>query len=156
MDKNMKTDDTYAEPASAEAAPTPKTSKSKSRKASASAPRLNVEKTYKLYINGKFPRTESGRYFKVNDASGNIVANMCRGSRKDFREAVVAARAAFGGWSRANAYLRGQILYRIAEMLEGRSEQFIGELTAMGQTKRAAAQEVTAAIDCLVLLRGLV
>ena len=126
MDKNVKTEGRYADATSAVETPAPKTSASKSRKSPASAPRLGVEKTYKLYINGKFPRTESGRYFKVNDASGNIVANMCRASRKDFREAVVAARAAFSGWSRISAYLRSQILYRVAEMLEGRNEQFVG------------------------------
>ncbi len=158
MDKNIKTEAHYAERASAQETSMPATSesqsKSKSRTTSASAPRLGVEKTYKLYINGKFPRTESGRYFTVADASGNNVANMCRASRKDFREAVVAARGAFSGWSRASAYLRSQILYRVAEMLEGRGEQFVGELTATGSSKRAAAQEVTAAIDCLVYYAG--
>ena len=90
--------------------------------------RIAVAKTYKIYIGGKFPRTESGRYFAHKDKKGNVVANMCRGSRKDFRNAVVAARNAEAGWARASAYLRGQILYRIAEMLEGRREQFIAEL----------------------------
>ncbi len=154
MDKNIKTEERFAQPANVETASAPKTAKSKLRTSPASAPRLGVEKTYKLYINGKFPRTESGRYFAVTDAKGRIVANMCRASRKDFREAVVAARAAFSGWSSASAYLRGQILYRVAEMLEGRSEQFVGELTTMGLSKRAAAQEVTAAIDCIVYYAG--
>ena len=79
--------------------------------------RVQVAKTYKIYIGGKFPRTESGRYIPLEDGDGNVIANICRGSRKDFRNAVVAARGAFGGWSGTNAYLRGQILYRIAEML---------------------------------------
>ena len=154
MDKTMKTEERYAEASDGASASSPDGSKSKSRSTPTSASRLSVEKTYKLYINGKFPRTESGRYYKVEDASGKTIANMCRASRKDFREAVVAARGAFAGWSRNSAYLRGQILYRIAEMLEGRSEQFIGELKTMGLTKRAATQEVTAAIDCLVYYAG--
>ncbi len=83
------------------------------------AARVPVAKTYKIYIDGKFPRTESGRYFALKDDHGAIIANICRGSRKDFRNSVVAARNAVSGWSDASAYLRGQILYRIAEMLEG-------------------------------------
>ena len=79
-----------------------------------STARVSVAKTYKIYIDGKFPRTESGRYFPLTDSSGNVIANMCRGSRKDFRNSVVAARKAFAGWASASAYLRGQILYRIA------------------------------------------
>jgi acyl-CoA reductase-like NAD-dependent aldehyde dehydrogenase len=79
--------------------------------------RVPVAKTYKLYIGGKFPRSESGRYFTLDDEDGNLIASICRGSRKDFRDAVVAARNAFAGWSAASPYLRGQILYRIAEML---------------------------------------
>ena len=94
--------------------------------------RVPVAKTYKIYIGGKFPRTESGRYFALENANGEIIANVCRGSRKDFRNAVVAARSAFAGWSSASAYLRGQILYRIAEMLEGRSQQFVDELVLQG------------------------
>ncbi|MDH3267147.1 MAG: aldehyde dehydrogenase family protein, partial [Gammaproteobacteria bacterium] len=90
--------------------------------------RLTVAKTYKIYIDGKFPRTESGRYFPLEDGSGAVIANICRGSRKDFRNAVVAARKAQSGWAQASAYLRGQILYRIAEMLEGRRDQFVAEL----------------------------
>ncbi len=116
--------------------------------------RVGVLKTYKLYIGGKFPRTESGRFFKVSDRKGEPLANMCRGSRKDFREAVVAARAAFKGWSAASAYLRGQILYRVAEMLEGRKEQFTSELYALGATRPAAQGEVEEAIDRLVYFAG--
>ena len=84
--------------------------------------RIAVAKTYKIYIGGKFPRTESGRYFALEDKNGNVIANMCRSSRKDFRNSVVVARKAQPGWAKASAYLRGQILYRIGEMLEGRRE----------------------------------
>jgi acyl-CoA reductase-like NAD-dependent aldehyde dehydrogenase len=118
------------------------------------AARLAVAKTYKLYIDGKFPRTESGRYFTLEDKDGAVIANVCRASRKDFRNAVVAARNAFGGWSGTSAYLRGQILYRIAEMLEGRREQFIAELALQGATRRQATAEVDAAIDLLVYFAG--
>lgn len=117
-------------------------------------PRIPVAKTYKIYINGKFPRTESGRYFPLRDAAGTVLANICLCSRKDFREAVVAARAAFAGWSGASAYLRGQILYRIAEMLEGRRNQFISELTLMGLSRARARSEVTACIERLVYYAG--
>ncbi len=116
--------------------------------------RLSVAKTYKLYIGGKFPRTESGRYFKLTDKNGAVVANVCRGSRKDFRNAVVAARKAQPGWAGASAYLRGQILYRIAEMLEGRREQFTAELNRQGIAARAAEKEVDASIDRLVYYAG--
>lgn len=95
--------------------------------------RLEVLKTYKIYIGGQFPRTESGRYYIPVNASGRQLANVCLSSRKDFREAVVAARAAFGGWSSRAAFNRGQILYRMAEMLEGRKTQFIEEPAAAGQ-----------------------
>jgi acyl-CoA reductase-like NAD-dependent aldehyde dehydrogenase len=104
----------------------------------ASGSRVPVAKTYKIYIDGKFPRTESGRYFVLENSDGNVIANICRGSRKDFRNSVVAARAAFASWSGASAYLRGQILYRIAEMLEGRKDQFVTELMLQGESKRHA------------------
>jgi acyl-CoA reductase-like NAD-dependent aldehyde dehydrogenase len=120
----------------------------------ASGTRVPVAKTYKIYIDGKFPRTESGRYFALENTNGDSIANICRGSRKDFRNAVVAARAAFGGWSAASAYLRGQILYRIAEMLEGRSEQFVTELMVQGASKRRAQKEVNASIDRLIYYAG--
>ncbi len=116
--------------------------------------RLSVAKTYKIYIDGKFPRTESGRYFALEDKKGTVIANVCRGSRKDFRNAIVAARKAQPGWAKASAYLRGQILYRIAEMLEGRREQFIGELTLQGVASRAASKEVDASIDRLIYFAG--
>ncbi len=116
--------------------------------------RVAVAKTYKIYIGGKFPRTESGRYYPLESAKGAVLANMCRGSRKDFRNAVVAARAATGGWSKTSAYLRGQILYRIAEMLEGRREQFIAELQLQGVNRRRAESEVNASIDRLIYYAG--
>jgi len=116
--------------------------------------RVGVLKTYKLYIGGKFPRTESGRFYKTLDRKGEPLANMCLASRKDFREAVVAARAAFPGWSASSAYLRGQILYRVAEMLEGRREQFIAELFEQGATRPAAKAEVDESIDRLVYFAG--
>jgi len=120
----------------------------------ASGSRVPVAKTYKIYIDGKFPRTESGRYFTLDNTEGDVIANICRGSRKDFRNAVVAARAAFAGWSAASAYLRGQILYRIAEMLEGRSDQFVTELMLQGESKRSAQKEVEASIDRLIYYAG--
>ncbi len=116
--------------------------------------RLPVAKTYKIYIDGKFPRTESGRYFTLENKKGAVIANICRGSRKDFRNAVVAARKAQGGWAKASAYLRGQIVYRIAEMLEGRKEQFVAELVLQGNTRRAAEREVDASIDRLIYYAG--
>ena len=120
----------------------------------AASERVPVAKTYKIYIDGKFPRTESGRYFTLTDNDDNIIANLCRGSRKDFRNSVVAARNAVAGWSGATAYLRGQILYRIAEMLEGRAEQFVAELVLQGVSKRRARAEVDATIDRLVYYAG--
>lgn len=120
----------------------------------AKAQRIPVAKTYKIYIDGKFPRTESGRYFTLEDKQGNVIANMCRGSRKDFRNSVVAARKAQTSWAKASAYLRGQIIYRIAEMLEGRREQFIAELKLQGSTQRAAAKEVDMSIDRLIYFAG--
>jgi acyl-CoA reductase-like NAD-dependent aldehyde dehydrogenase len=120
----------------------------------ASGSRVPVAKTYKIYIDGKFPRTESGRYFALENSAGDVIANICRGSRKDFRNAVVAARKALSGWSAASAYLRGQILYRIAEMLEGRSEQFVSELVLQGVTRRKAIAEVETTIDRLIYYAG--
>ena len=116
--------------------------------------RIPVAKTYKIYIDGKFPRTESGRYVAFEDAKGHVIANVCRGSRKDFRNAVVAARKAQPAWAGASAYLRGQILYRIAEMLEGRREQFVAELALQGVAQRAAETEVDLSIDRLIYFAG--
>ena len=120
----------------------------------AATKRVAIAKTYKIYIDGKFPRTESGRYFALRDKKERVVANVCRGSRKDFRNSVVAARKAQPGWAKASAYLRGQILYRIAEMLEGRRDQFIAELILQGSTERAATKEVDASIDRLIYFAG--
>lgn len=117
--------------------------------------RLSVLKTYKLYVGGKFPRSESGRVYEVTDAKGQWLANAPLASRKDARDAVVAARKAFGGWSGATAYNRGQILYRIAEMLEGRREQFAAEVAAAEGLSKAKAQAQTdAAIDRWVWYAG--
>jgi acyl-CoA reductase-like NAD-dependent aldehyde dehydrogenase len=111
------------------------------------AERLPVMKTYKIFIGGKFPRTESGRYYQPKGADGKPLANVCRSSRKDVRDAVVAARGAVGGWAGRSAFNRGQILYRIGEMLEGRSAQFVHELVLHGATQKQAEAEVAAAID---------
>ncbi|MCB0807852.1 MAG: aldehyde dehydrogenase family protein [Flavobacteriales bacterium] len=116
--------------------------------------RLPVMKTYKLYIGGKFPRTESGRYYQPKGADGKPLANVCRGSRKDVREAVVAARKAQGGWADRSAFNKGQILYRIGEMLEGRSAQFVEELVLHGTPRKQAEAEVSAAIDRWVYYAG--
>ncbi len=116
--------------------------------------RIDINKTYKLYIGGKFPRTESGRYYPVNDKKGDLIANMCLASRKDFRNAVVIARKTHSSWANTTALNKGQILYRIAEMLEGRKEQFIAELILQGETKTIANKEVEAAIDRLVYYAG--
>ena len=94
--------------------------------------RLRVRKTYKLYIGGAFPRSESGRSYPVTARDGTVLAHAAQASRKDVRDAVVAARKAFAGWSRATAYNRGQVLYRVAEMLDGRREQFAAEVAATG------------------------
>ena len=116
---------------------------------------LEVRKTYKLYLGGDFVRSESGRYDPAVDAKGNHVANVCRGSRKDVRDAVSKARAAQPGWDKATAYLRGQILYRMAEMLEGRAPQFVELLRATaGLTPAASKKEVRAAIDRVVHYAG--
>ncbi|MGW0701436.1 aldehyde dehydrogenase family protein [Streptomyces sp. NPDC002867] len=117
--------------------------------------RLSVFKTYKLYVGGKFPRSESGRVYEVTDSKGKWLANAPLSSRKDARDAVVAARKAFGGWSGATAYNRGQILYRVAEMLEGRKGQFVHEVAdAEGLSKSKAAAVVEAAIDRWVWYAG--
>jgi acyl-CoA reductase-like NAD-dependent aldehyde dehydrogenase len=117
--------------------------------------RLSVFKTYKLYVGGKFPRSESGRVYEVQDSKGNWLANAPKSSRKDARDAVVAARKAFGGWAGATAYNRGQVLYRVAEMLEGRREQFVREVAeAEGLSKSKAAAQVDAAIDRWVWYAG--
>ena len=115
--------------------------------------RIEVLKTYKIYIGGKFPRTESGRYYQP-EAKGKVLGNICLSSRKDFRNAVVAARSAQGGWSAKSAYNRSQILYRIAEILEGRRTQFIEELIQQGSKKAQAEKEVDLSIDRLIYFAG--
>jgi len=116
--------------------------------------RLNILKTYKIYIGGQFPRTESGRYYPLIDKAGNTIANVCLSSRKDFRNAVVASRNAQGSWSAKPAFNRGQILYRIAEILEGRKSQFLEELTVQGLTIKAAQAEFELSVDRLVYYAG--
>jgi acyl-CoA reductase-like NAD-dependent aldehyde dehydrogenase len=119
------------------------------------AERLAVRKTYKLYVNGAFPRSESGRSYEVTDAKGGFLANAAWASRKDARDAVVAARAAFGTWSGATAYNRGQVLYRVAEVMEGRHEQFCAEVAAgEGLSSSKARAAVDAAIDRWVWYAG--
>ena len=116
--------------------------------------RLEILKTYKIYIGGQFPRTESGRFYTPLDEKGNPLANVCLSSRKDFRNAVVAARKAFGSWSERAPFNRGQILYRIAEMLESRRAQFEEELIRQGKSSKEAKLEVDLSIDRLVYYSG--
>jgi len=117
--------------------------------------RIDVKKTYKLYIGGAFPRSESGRSYEVKSAKGIFIANPSQASRKDLRDAVVAARAAQAGWSGATAFNRAQILYRVAEIMEGRTSQFVDEIVALeGVTPAAAKKQVEAAIDLWVWYAG--
>jgi len=116
--------------------------------------RLEVKKTYKLYIGGKFPRSESGRVTPLKDKQGEVIANVAKASKKDLRNTVVATRKAQPGWASASAYLKGQILYRLAEMLEGRKTQFISALCQSGKTEKQAAREVAESIDALVYFAG--
>ena len=119
------------------------------------ATRLEVRKTYKLFIGGKFPRSESGRTYEVRSADGGFLANAALGSRKDARDAVRAARSAQVGWAGATAYNRGQVLYRVAELLEGRRDQFVAEITAAEGVGEAEAQaQVSAAVDRWVWYAG--
>ncbi|MEJ3403318.1 aldehyde dehydrogenase family protein [Rathayibacter sp. YIM 133350] len=117
--------------------------------------RLSIPKTYKLAIGGAFPRSESGRVYEVRAADGRFLANASKASRKDARDAVVAARAALSRWAGMTAYNRGQVLYRIAELLEGRRAQFVAEIVdAEGATDAAAHEQVDAAIDLWVWYAG--
>ena len=119
------------------------------------APRIEVRKTYKLYIGGAFPRTESGRSYLVSAADGTPLANACRGSRKDLRDAVRAARKAFPGWADRTAMNRGQVLYRVAELMEGRRDQFVAEVAlAEGLRPDWARAVVDRAIDRWVWYAG--
>jgi len=117
------------------------------------AERINVLKTYKIFIGGKFPRTESGRFYQLNNPS-KAIANVCLSSRKDLRNAVVAARGAFEKWSGSTAYNRSQILYRMAEMMEGRKDQFISELVLQGVDRKKATVEVDLSIDRVIYFAG--
>ncbi len=116
--------------------------------------RQAIKKTYKLYVGGEFPRTESGRFFKFESPDKSLEVNLCQASRKDLRDAVVAARKAFTSWSGKSAFNRGQILYRIAEVMEGRREQFVSELESQGVSNREAIAEVNLSIDRLVYYAG--
>ena len=116
---------------------------------------LDVNKTYKLFIGGAFPRSESGRVYEIKGANKKFLANPALASRKDLRDAVVAAKSAQSGWANATAFNRGQILYRIAEIMQGRSEQFVEEICALeGITTKAAKLQVTEAIDTWVWYSG--
>jgi acyl-CoA reductase-like NAD-dependent aldehyde dehydrogenase len=116
--------------------------------------RLEVSKTYKLFIDGKFPRSESGRTIAVSNPRGRVAAHVCHASRKDMRDAVTAARKTLSGWRGATAYLRGQILYRMAEMMEGKREELAAALVVGGEKPAAAKREVAATIDRLVAFAG--
>jgi acyl-CoA reductase-like NAD-dependent aldehyde dehydrogenase len=117
--------------------------------------RLAVRKTYKLFIGGAFPRSESGRSYPVHSAGGDLLAFAAKASRKDLRDAVVAARGAFAGWSGATAYNRGQVLYRVAELMEGRAAQFAAEVKLAEGLRRGQAESVVAAaIDRWVWYAG--
>lgn len=116
--------------------------------------RVEILKTYKLYINGKFPRTESGRYYTPEGRGGKALGNICQSSRKDIRESVLASRGALGSWAPRAAFNRSQILYRIGEMLEGRRAQFEDELKKQGSTAAAARKEVETAIDLTIYYAG--
>lgn len=116
--------------------------------------RLEVLKTYKLYIGGDFPRTESGRYYSPTGKDGSALGNICQGSRKDFRNAVVSARSALGNWAPRAAFNRSQILYRIGEMLEGRRAQFEEELVLQGSSPDKAHAEVEATVDRCIYYAG--
>jgi len=121
----------------------------------AAADRIDVRKTYKLYIGGAFPRSESGRSYVVRAADGSPIANACRASRKDLREAVRAARKAAGGWADRTAMNRGQVLYRVAELMEGRRDQFVAEVSQAEGVREAKARELVArAIDRWVWYAG--
>jgi acyl-CoA reductase-like NAD-dependent aldehyde dehydrogenase len=116
--------------------------------------RLSVLKTYKVYIGGQFPRTESGRTYPLNNQRGKHIAHVCLCSRKDIRDAVVSARNAWGSWSKRAPFNRGQILYRMAEMLEGRKAQFVEEMQQMGLSKATAEKEVAQSVDRLIYYSG--
>jgi acyl-CoA reductase-like NAD-dependent aldehyde dehydrogenase len=115
---------------------------------------IDVKRTAKLFIGGAFPRSESGRTYEAKDKNKNFVANVALASRKDGRDAVVAARAAFAKWSEATAYNRAQVLYRVSEIMQGRREQFVEELSLWSKTKKQAENEVDEAINRMVWFAG--
>lgn len=115
---------------------------------------IAVMKTYKLFIGGAFPRTESGRFYPIRNGSDELIANVCLSSRKDFRNAVVAARKAQAGWGAKSAYNRSQIIYRIAEMLQQKEELFVKEMKDLGYTDINAKEEFSASVDYLVHFAG--
>lgn len=115
---------------------------------------IPVMRTHKLFIAGAFSRSESGRTFELKTPKGDFIANMAKASKKDARDAVSAARTGFTKWSAATSYNRGQVLYRVAEIMQGRSEQFASELILLGASKKEAASEVAAAIDAWVWYAG--
>ncbi len=134
---------------------TTKSAKASKKKAEQSPPsEIQVSKTYKLFIGGAFPRTESGRYFPINDDKGRFLANVCQGSRKDFRNSVVAARKAQTSWQDRSAYNKSQILYRLAEMLQHKKALFVNEMREMGLANGRAEAEFTTAVDLLVYYAG--
>jgi len=116
--------------------------------------RVPVLKTYKTYVGGKFPRSESGKTYAIKNSKNVVIANACRCTRKDVRDAVLAAKSAFPGWQSRTAYNRGQILYRTAEMLEGRKSQFVEELSSIGSKEKQAVREVEAAVDRFIYYAG--
>jgi len=117
--------------------------------------RIDIKKTYKLFIGGQFPRSESGRTYEIKGANGKFIANPALASRKDLRDSVTAAKSALSGWSSATAFNRGQILYRIAEIMEGRRDQFVNEIIALeGGSAKAAEAQVEQAIDLWVWYAG--
>ena len=115
---------------------------------------IDVKRTAKLFIGGAFPRSESGRTYEAKDKNKNFVANVALASRKDGRDAVVAARSAFAKWSEATAYNRAQVLYRVSEIMQGRREQFVEELSLWSKTKKQAENEVDEAINRMVWFAG--
>jgi len=117
--------------------------------------RVEIRKTHKLFIGGAFPRSESGRTFEATNSNGEFLANMAMASRKDARDAVIAARTAFASWSKATAYNRGQVLYRIAEVMQGRAEQFVQDIqNSEGVSIKKATKQVDTAIDRMVWYAG--
>lgn len=115
---------------------------------------LTVPRTHKLFIGGQFPRSESGRTFELKNSKGGFIANIAMASRKDAREAVLAARSGFEKWSSATAYNRGQVLYRVAEIMQGRKSQFVDEMILLGASKKEAEKEIAKSVDRWIWYAG--